>query len=109
MVDKERREEDNGGLAVNTARENETTVQEAGLTRLSDLPSGQVGTVHSLKGGRHFVSRMVSLGFTPGTEVRVMQNYGHCSLIASVRNTRVALGRGEAQKVLVTRKDGNGK
>jgi ferrous iron transport protein A len=105
MVDKERREEDNGGLAVNAAREHE----EPELTRLSDLPSGQVGIVHSLNGGRHFVSRMVSLGFTPGTEVRVMQNYGHCSLIASVRNTRVALGRGEAQKVLVARKDGNGK
>jgi len=45
--------------------------------------------------------RMVSLGFTPGTEVTLLQNYGRGPLLVTVRDTRVALGRGEALKVLV--------
>jgi ferrous iron transport protein A len=44
---------------------------------------------------------MVSLGFTPGTEVTLLQNYGRGPLLVTVRDTRVALGRGEALKVLV--------
>jgi len=41
------------------------------------------------------------LGFTEGVEVQVIQNYGRGPLIALVRGARVALGRGEALKVLV--------
>lgn len=46
---------------------------------------------------------MLTLGFTPGTRVTVIQNYGHGPLIVRVRDTRVALGRGEAEKILVRR------
>lgn len=73
---------------------------------LSDLRPGQRGRVAKLSGGRGLVSRMVSLGFTPGAMVTMVQNYGHGPLIASVREGRVALGRGEAQKITVLREDG---
>jgi Fe2+ transport system protein FeoA len=148
-------EEDYENLIVNAIHEHEMMAQEPRLVRLNELPPGEVGTVHSLKGGRHFISRMVSLGFTPGTEVRIVQNYGHggvrfpdmaywgasprlpwlgClfralpigrgkpwkgwfhagkpghpghgSIIANVRNTRVALGWREAQRVLVIPRGG---
>jgi ferrous iron transport protein A len=46
---------------------------------------------------------MTSLGFTPGTEVTVVQNYGRGPLIARVRDARIALGRGEAGKIYVHR------
>jgi len=41
------------------------------------------------------------MGFTPGIEVILLQNIGRGLLIARVRETRLALGRGEAEKILV--------
>jgi len=38
-----------------------------------------------------------------------MQNYGHGAVIVSLRGTRVALGKGEARKVGVTRPQLRGK
>jgi ferrous iron transport protein A len=57
--------------------------------------------VCQLLGGKEFLNRLSALGFTVGTEVKVAQNYGHGPLIVLVRDTRVALGRGEGLKVLV--------
>jgi ferrous iron transport protein A len=54
-----------------------------------------------MEGGHQFLSRLASLGFTPGAHLQVVQNYGRGPLIVSLRDTRVALGRGEAQKILV--------
>ncbi len=47
---------------------------------------------------------MASLGFTPGAEVVVAQNFGRGPLIAVVRNARIALGRGEAGRLYVRRR-----
>jgi Fe2+ transport system protein FeoA len=41
------------------------------------------------------------MGFTPGVEVTMIQNYTHGPLIVALRDTRLALGRGEAEKILV--------
>jgi ferrous iron transport protein A len=68
---------------------------------LSDLTVGAAGIVGQLRGGRDFAGRMAGLGFTPGVNVAVIQNYGHGPMIVTVRETRVALGRWEAAKVLV--------
>ncbi len=64
--------------------------------------------VRELDGGTHFRSRMASLGFTPGALVKMVQNYGHGAVIVSLRGTRVALGRGEARKVGVSRRSNYG-
>jgi ferrous iron transport protein A len=71
------------------------------VTALSTLRPGEAGQVHELAGGRGFVGRLAALGFTPGARIRMMQNFGHGPLIVLVRDTRLALGRGEAMKVLV--------
>jgi Fe2+ transport system protein FeoA len=44
---------------------------------------------------------MSSMGFTPGVEVHIIQNFGYGPLIAGVRDTRVALGRNEAGRIQV--------
>ena len=54
-----------------------------------------------MDGGHQFLSRLASLGFTPGARLQVVQNYGHGPIIVRLRDTRVALGRGEAKKILV--------
>ena len=70
---------------------------------LGGVQSGQLVQISSLKGGRQFLSRLASLGFTPGAKLQVIQNYGHGPIIVRLRDTRVALGRGEAERILVQR------
>lgn len=70
-------------------------------TALSDLPKGGSGIVRTIRGGKDLAARLASLGITPGVNVSVIQNYGHGPLMIIVRDSRLALGRGEAHKVLV--------
>ena len=70
---------------------------------LNTLAPGEIGVVHELAGGRGFMSRLATLGFTPGAKLTMVQNFGHGPLIVNIRDTRIALGRGEAAKVVVTK------
>lgn len=76
------------------------------IVPLGLLPVGTRAIIHTVQGGRGIVSRLATLGFIPGAEVVMVQNLGHGPLIVSVRDTRIALGRGEANKVFVLA-DGN--
>jgi len=76
-------------------------VHPSQIVPLSVLQPHQRGIVTDLVGGHGLLSRMASLGFTPGAEVTMVQNFGHGPLIVLVRGTRVALGRGEASKIRV--------
>ena len=69
---------------------------------LGSLKPNHVGIIHSLLGGHALTGRLATLGFTPGTELIMVQNYGWGPLIVQGRDTRIALGRGEARKIHVT-------
>ncbi len=70
-------------------------------TSLAQLPAGAYATILTFTGGRAVNNRLASLGFTPGVEVGMAQNFGRGPLIVTVRGTRVALGRGEAEKIFI--------
>ena len=72
-----------------------------GLKLLNEVPPGECVIVRKIYGGKDFSSRMAALGFTIGVEVKVVQNFGHGPMIVTVRDTRVALGRGQAIKIQV--------
>lgn len=74
------------------------------MVPLSKLDVGEVGVVRELRGGRGVVGRLAVLGFTPDVEVMMVQNFGRGPLIVTVRDTRIALGRGEAGKIRVVKK-----
>lgn len=67
------------------------------------MHTGEQGVVVELAGGQGILGRMTSLGFTPGAQVTIVQNFGRGPLIAMVRDARIALGRGEAKKIHVRR------
>ena len=69
---------------------------------LSEIKTGDQVTLQSILVGRELTSRLTSLGLTPGAMVEVLQNFGKGPIIVNVRGTHVALGRGEARKLLVT-------
>ena len=73
------------------------------LLPLAQLPAGEEASLVSLAPGAGFTGRLTSLGFTPGVEIRMMQNIGHGPLLVTVRGTRVALGRREAGSIMVKR------
>jgi ferrous iron transport protein A len=70
---------------------------------LADLPGGTRAVIRALRGGQDLMSRLTALGLVAGTPVEVLQNRGRGPLLVRVRDTRIALGRGEAVKVLVDR------
>jgi Fe2+ transport system protein FeoA len=79
--------------------------KEMAVVPLSTLKVGETGVVKELRGGRWIVSRLAALGFTLEAEVMMVQNYGHGPLIVTVHDTRIALGRGQARKIRVVKKD----
>jgi len=70
---------------------------------LTALQPGETGVVAGLAGGSSLGGRLAGLGFTPGTRIKVLQTRAHGPLIVLLRDTRVALGAGEAGQVLVVR------
>jgi ferrous iron transport protein A len=70
---------------------------------LTELRPGEHATFLDFGSGKQLAGRLISLGFTPGAEVEMTQNHGRGPLLVAVRGTFVALGRGEAGKILVKR------
>jgi ferrous iron transport protein A len=71
------------------------------MTSLADLCRYSRAVVAGLPHSRGLAKRLIALGLTPGAEVRVLQNRGHCPLIIEVHGARLALGRGQAARVTV--------
>jgi ferrous iron transport protein A len=71
------------------------------IVSLVALRTGSSGTVAVLNGGPSFVGRLAGMGITVGSTVRVLQNTGRGPLLVHARDTRLAIGRGEAMRVLV--------
>ncbi|HEY9077975.1 MAG TPA: FeoA family protein [Anaerolineaceae bacterium] len=68
---------------------------------LTELKVGEHAHIVSIPSGRMIQQRLVSIGITPGIEVTMTQNYHHGPLVVTVRDTRIALGTGEAKRILV--------
>lgn len=68
---------------------------------LSELPDGFRGVVARVTGGRELAARLAAMGLTAGTEIMVLQNRGYGPVLARVRDTRIAFGRGQADLVTV--------
>jgi ferrous iron transport protein A len=68
---------------------------------LSEIKTGDLVTLQTIQVGRELSSRLTSLGLTPGASIEMLQNFGRGPLIVNVRGTHVALGRGEAARLLV--------
>ena len=68
---------------------------------LSKLASGHSGIIRSCGSGRSSLGRCLSLGFTPGSIVKMMENFSSGPVLVKVHDTEVALGRGLAEKITV--------
>jgi ferrous iron transport protein A len=79
-------------------------MDHANAISLTELLVNNQATIVAFQIGTIETPRLASLGFTPGAEVSMSQNYGRGPLIVTVRGTHVALGRVEAAKIFVERR-----
>jgi len=86
-----------------TAEAKTTEVEEITIAKLA---TGESGIVKSYTGGRGMLGRCLSMGFTPGSPVKMLENFGSGPVLVKVHDTEVALGRGIAEKIVITRDKG---
>ena len=91
-------------LAKPVSAEAKTTATEE--ISISRLATGESGIVKSYTGGRGMLGRCLSMGFTPGSLVKMLKNFGGGPVLVKVHDTEVALGRGIAEKIVITRNKG---
>ena len=68
------------------------------LSRVS--PESEVTLVH-IEGGRGIRSKLYSIGLVPGVRLRILSRNSAGPVMVAVKDSRLAIGRGMAEKILV--------
>ena len=76
--------------------------QRSPFMPLAMAKPGERVVIKEISGGREASVRLASLGFRPGDLLEVINNTGQGRLIVGHNCARLALGRGIAQKVMVS-------
>ena len=74
-------------------------------TTLSKLNAGNTCVLKEYTGERNLLGRCLSLGFTPGSVVKMLENLNSGPVLVKVHDTEVALGRDLADHITVTRNE----
>ncbi len=72
------------------------------LMPLSMLSIGEEAELVDVRGGRGLRKRLSALGLNPGMKVTVVQNTMRGPIVLGVMDSRIALGRGMAHRILVS-------
>ena len=78
---------------------------------LAVLPLGGRGKITRICGGRGLVRRLSDMGFVTDVEVKIVHSHASHNpgrggpLVVEVKDSRVALGRGVAMKIMVQELD----
>ncbi len=68
---------------------------------LSMIPNGKKVSLAGVRAGRGLVQRLAEMGFVPGVEIEVVNNGTPGPIVVIVKGSRLVLGRGMAQKMMV--------
>ncbi|MBO5606537.1 MAG: ferrous iron transport protein A [Treponema sp.] len=71
------------------------------MKKLSELQPQQSGKISAVNGDSRFVSRITSIGITPGCTVTIIKNEKHRPLLVYSRDTMIALNRKECENIRV--------
>nr|WP_330366695.1 ferrous iron transport protein A [Butyrivibrio sp. VCB2001] len=69
---------------------------------MSELRQNSDAVVKSLNGDQRFISRITSIGLTPGCSVRVLRNDKNRPMLVFSRDTMIALNRKECMGIEVS-------
>ena len=68
---------------------------------LAMVRPGDIVTVVNIRAGWGLTRRLADMGLTPGTQIRVINSQMSGPIIIDFRGSRLVLGRGIAQKIMV--------
>ena len=71
------------------------------MVPLIKLPTCTPAVVASLPRSHGLARRLIALGITTGARIQVLHNWGSGPVIIEVHGARLALGRGQAARVMV--------
>ncbi len=71
------------------------------MKKLSELKTDAEGVIASVNGDQRFISRITSIGLTPGCTVTVIKNEKNRPLLVYSRDTMIALNRKECDFIEV--------
>lgn len=71
---------------------------------LNAVNNGETVSIESLNGGKVFIQRISDLGFTKNTELTVLDNSFCGPILIKIKESRIAIGQGEANKIIVSKK-----
>jgi len=75
------------------------------MKKLSELKKNSSGIIAAVNGELRFVSRITSIGLTPGCSVTVIKNEKRRPLLVYSRDTMIALNRSECEWIEVEETD----
>jgi len=68
--------------------------------QLSQVDEGRFVSIANINAGRGLRMRLTAMGLRPGTRIQVLRNGKSGPIVVSIKNTRMALGRGVADKIM---------
>ncbi len=71
------------------------------MMKLTNLNTGDEGTLIDIEGGRGIKSKLFNLGLTPGIKIKIISKNGWGPIVLKVRDGKIAIGRGMAEKILI--------
>ena len=71
------------------------------MKKIVELEKEQSAVIVLVDGDARFVSRITSIGITPGCKVTVIKNEKHRPLLVYSRDTMIALNRKECENIFV--------
>ncbi len=68
---------------------------------LSNMTKGAEGVISSINGDTRFLSRITSIGLTPGCKVKIIKNDKNRPILLYSRDTMIALNKDECDNIMV--------
>ena len=77
-------------------------MEQENVKPLSTVQSGETVKLARVEAGRDLNSRLASMGLIPNVEITVVKNGHPGPFVISVKGSRMMLGRGMADKIMVS-------
>ncbi len=71
------------------------------MKKLAQMKQGQTGVVTAINGDARYMSRITSIGITPGCTIRIVKNDKNRPVIVYTRDTMIALNEKECNNIEV--------
>ena len=76
-------------------------MSDKSVVSLSKAKAGQTVRLVKVQAGHGLKHRLAAMGLLANTKIKVLRNEGRGQLIVSVKGSKVVLGRGMSEKIMV--------